>query len=82
MVGGLKLVASGLVIGLAAAAGTTRLIQTLLSNVNPLTPLVYISVAALFTIVAALACLLPALRASKIDPLSALSARPLVPVRR
>jgi predicted permease len=71
---GLQLVAVGLAIGLGAAAGTARLIQTLLFNVEPLNPLVYGSVAALFVTVAALACLVPSLRASRIDPLDALRA--------
>ena len=72
MQGGLQLVAIGLVIGLAGAAGAARLIRTLLFNVQPLDPLVYGGVTALFTIVATLACLLPSLRASRIDPLLAL----------
>ena len=72
MQGGLQLVAIGLVIGLAGAAGAARLIRTLLFNVQPLDPLVYGGVTALFTIVAMLACLLPSLRASRIDPLLAL----------
>jgi predicted permease len=72
MQGGLQLVAIGLVIGLAGAAGAARLIQSLLFNVQPLDPLVYGGVSALFTLVATLACLLPSLRASRIDPLIAL----------
>jgi predicted permease len=72
MQGGLQLVAIGLVIGLAGAAGAARLIQSLLFNVQPLDPLVYVGVAVLFTAVATLACLLPSLRASRIDPLLAL----------
>ncbi len=72
MRGGLGLVAIGLVAGLAAAAGTARLIRTLLFDVQPLDPLVYGGVAALFAVVAALACLIPSLRASRIDPLVAL----------
>ena len=72
MQGGLQLVAIGLVIGLAGAAGAARLIQSLLFNVQPLDPLVYGGVAALFTLVATCACLLPSLRASRIDPLLAL----------
>ena len=72
MQGGLQLVAIGLVIGLAGAAGAARLIQSLLFNVRPLDPLVYGGVAMLFTVVATLACLLPSLRASRIDPLLAL----------
>jgi ABC-type antimicrobial peptide transport system permease subunit len=69
---GLKLVAVGLIVGLALAAGVARLAQTLLYNVQPLDPLVYGGVAALFAAVAVLACLLPSLRASRIDPLMAL----------
>jgi len=71
---GLRLVAFGLVVGLAAAAGVAKLIQSLLFNVTALDPLVYGGVTLLFAIVAVLACLLPALRASRIDPLIALRA--------
>ena len=56
-------------LGLAAAAGAARVIQTLLFDVRPLEPLVYAGVAVIFALVAALACLLPSLRASRIDPL-------------
>jgi putative ABC transport system permease protein len=73
MASGLKLVAAGIAIGLAAAAGTAKLIATLLANVRPLDPLVYGSVALFFGIVAALACLIPSLRAARIDPVAALS---------
>ncbi|HXI30974.1 MAG TPA: ABC transporter permease [Vicinamibacterales bacterium] len=71
---GLRLVIVGLVAGLAAAAGAARLIETLLFGVRPLDPIVYGAVAALFTLVAILACLVPSLRASRIDPLIALRA--------
>ena len=71
---GLRLVAIGLVIGLTAAAGVGKLIQSLLFNVTPLDPFVYVGVTVLFAAIAVLACLLPALRASKIDPLVALRA--------
>ncbi len=71
---GLQLVAVGLVIGLAGAAAAARLIQTLLFDVKPIDPLLYGAVTVLFTIVAALACLLPSMRASRIDPLQALRA--------
>jgi predicted permease len=69
---GLRLVAFGLVVGLAAAAGVAKLISSLLFNVAPLDPLVYAVVTVLFAGIAVLACLLPALRASRIDPLIAL----------
>jgi predicted permease len=72
MRGGLSLVALGLVIGLAIAAGAARLIQSQLFSVQPLDPLVYGGVAVLFVLVATVACLLPSLRASRIDPLEAL----------
>ena len=71
---GLRLVALGLGLGLLAAAGVARLIQSLLFNVGLLDPLVYGGVAFLFAVVAAFACLVPALRASRIDPLVALRA--------
>ena len=71
---GLELVAIGLVLGLAAAAGAARVIQTLLFDVRPLEPMVYGGVAVTFALVAALACLLPSVRASRIDPIIALRA--------
>jgi putative ABC transport system permease protein len=71
---GLRLVAIGLVLGLAAAAGVGHLIRSLLFNVGALDPLVYAGVAVLFALVAVLACLIPSLRASRIDPLVALRA--------
>jgi predicted permease len=71
---GMKLVAVGLVLGLAAAAGAGRLIQTLLYYVQPLDPLIYLSVTVLFAVIAIVACLLPSLRASRIDPIIALRA--------
>jgi predicted permease len=74
MQGGLQLVGIGLVIGLAAAAGAARVIRTLLFDVQPLEPTVYAVVAVVFAFVASLACLLPSLRASRIDPLVALRA--------
>ncbi len=64
---GLKLVVLGLIAGLAAAAGAARLIQTLLFDVQMFDPIVYASVATLFGAVAALACFVPSLRASRID---------------
>ena len=72
--GGLRLVAIGLVAGIAGAAAAARLIQTLLFDVQPLDPLIYGGVAVVFTLVATLACLVPSVRASRIDPLAALRA--------
>jgi ABC-type antimicrobial peptide transport system permease subunit len=72
--GGLRLVAIGLVAGIAGAAVAARLIQALLFDVRPLDPLIYGGVAVVFTLVATLACLVPSVRASRIDPLAALRA--------
>ena len=69
---GMKLVALGLVIGLAGSAAGSRLLSSLLFEVKPLDPLVFGGVTVLFAIVAVLACLLPSLRAARIDPLVAL----------
>src|SRR5262249_27513163 len=71
---GLKLVGVGLVIGLAGAAGAARLIRALLFNVQPVDPVIYGGVGVLFSAVAAMACLAPSWRASRIDPLVALRA--------
>jgi predicted permease len=68
---GLGLVSGGLVLGLGGAAAAGRLIRQLLFGVEPLSGSVYVAVALSFALVAALACLGPSLRASRIDPLAA-----------
>ena len=62
----------GLVLGLAASAGAVRLIQSMLYGTRPLDPAIFAAVAATLLLVAALACLVPAWRASRIDPMQAL----------
>ncbi len=69
---GLRLVGAGLVLGIAAAAGSAWLIRALLFGVEPFNPLVFVVVAVLFLGIALLACLLPARRAARVDPLVAL----------
>jgi putative ABC transport system permease protein len=69
---GLRLVMIGLVLGLAAAAGASYLIRSLLFSVEPLNPLLYGGVSVLFVLIALVACLIPSLRAARIDPLTAL----------
>ncbi|HVP46397.1 MAG TPA: ABC transporter permease [Bryobacteraceae bacterium] len=66
------LAAAGIVIGLAAAWGLTRLMATMLFGVKPTDPMVFISVAALLGTVAFLASYIPARRAVAIDPAVAL----------
>ncbi len=65
----MKLVVLGLAAGLTAAFGLTRLMQTLLFNVNTTDPLTFAVIALLLTLVALLACYLPARRATKVDPI-------------
>ncbi|HTW62507.1 MAG TPA: ABC transporter permease [Terracidiphilus sp.] len=69
---GLRPALLGLVLGLAAGAAAVRLIRSLLYETQPLDPAVFAAVAALLLLVAALACLAPAWRASRLDPMQAL----------
>jgi predicted permease len=69
---GLRPALIGLVLGLAASAATTRLIRSQLYGTQPLDPLVLVLVTAALLAVAAAACLVPAWRASRLDPMEAL----------
>jgi putative ABC transport system permease protein len=69
---GLRPALWGLVLGLAASVGVTRLIASLLYGTRPLDPAVFVVVSGTLLLVAALACLLPAWRASRLDPMQAL----------
>jgi predicted permease len=66
------MVAIGMAIGLGAALVTTRLIATLLFELSPYDPSTIAAAALLMTVVAALAGYLPARRASRVDPMTAL----------
>jgi putative ABC transport system permease protein len=69
---GLALGGLGLAVGLAAAVAGTRLLTTMLFQVRPNDPFVYLAVAVLLVVVSLVASYVPARRASKIDPLTAL----------
>jgi ABC-type antimicrobial peptide transport system permease subunit len=62
----------GLVIGLAMSVAVTRMMTNLLFGVSPLDTPVIAAVAAMLTLVALLASLAPALRATRIDPMLAM----------
>jgi predicted permease len=66
---GLRLTGVGLVAGLAAAFGLTRLLQSQLFNVKPTDPLTMAAVAGFITLVAFVACYIPASRATRVDPM-------------
>ncbi len=69
---GMELAAIGVAIGIAGALAASRLLVTLLFGVTPLDPLTYAGVTLLLLSVAAIACYLPARRAMRLNPISAL----------
>jgi putative ABC transport system permease protein len=69
---GMLLTLIGVALGLAAAFGLTRVMQSLLFGVTTKDPLTFVVVSALLIAVAFVACFVPARRATKVDPLVAL----------
>jgi ABC-type antimicrobial peptide transport system permease subunit len=69
---GLLLTAGGLLFGVIVALAITRLMATLLYNVSPRDPLAFALAFLVMTLVAVIACFLPAWRATRIDPVRAL----------
>ncbi len=69
---GMKLVGTGIALGLLGAWALTRVLTTLLYEVKPTDPLTFLAVPVLLIVVASLACWLPARHAAKVDPLTAL----------
>jgi ABC-type antimicrobial peptide transport system permease subunit len=72
MANGLAVTIAGVGVGGAAAFETTRLMGYLLYDVNPLDPIVFAGAVALVIVSATTACAIPALRATRTDPLQAL----------
>jgi hypothetical protein len=68
----MALVCAGIAAGVAAASVSSRLIASILYGLSPDDPLTHLSVAILLVLVALVASLLPALPASRVDPMTAL----------
>jgi putative ABC transport system permease protein len=66
---GLRMTVIGLVVGLCASFGLTRLLEAQLFNVKPTDPVTMVSVAMFIAVVALIACYLPAARATRVDPM-------------
>jgi len=69
---GMTLAVIGLGIGLLSAIGVAQLLAKILFGVSAIDPLTFVAVSLLLGLVAALACYVPARRATKVDPLVAL----------
>jgi len=69
---GMALAGLGLAIGLVAALLLTRLMSAMLFSVAPHEPVVYLSIAVLLAVTAAIACWIPSRRAARVDPATAL----------
>ena len=69
---GMLLIACGVVIGAGGALAVTRFLSNLLFGVTPTDPFTFVAVSLLLCCVALLACLIPAVRATKVNPTVAL----------
>ncbi|NIM48590.1 MAG: FtsX-like permease family protein [Gemmatimonadales bacterium] len=69
---GMRLALIGVAFGLLAALGVTRVMNSLLFNVDRTDPVTIVAVSALLSAIALLACYLPARRAARVDPMTAM----------
>jgi putative ABC transport system permease protein len=71
---GLRLAGIGVAIGIAGALAVARLIEGVLFSISATDPAVYVSLAMMLLVITAFACYLPARRAMRVDPMTALRA--------
>ncbi len=71
---GLRLTAAGLVFGIVGSLAVGRLLTTMLFGVGPADPRIFAGTAVVLVAAAALACVIPARRATRVDPMIALRA--------
>ena len=69
---GLKFTLSGILIGIVIGLALTRFMSSLLFGVSAADPLTYVTASVLLLVVAVAACLIPAKRAARVDPIVAL----------
>ena len=72
VVSGMRWTIAGIAIGVVGAVGLSQLLRSVLFEVSPTDPLTFVAIPASLLIVALLACLIPARRATQIDPMRAL----------
>jgi putative ABC transport system permease protein len=72
VVQGMLLALIGVVLGVAGSLALTRVMSSLLYGVKPWDPITFVATAALLSVVALIACYVPARRASRVDPMVAL----------
>jgi putative ABC transport system permease protein len=71
---GLRLVLAGILVGVAAALGMTRFLEALLFGVDARDPRTFVAVPLVLILAGMLGCIVPALRATRVDPVTALRA--------
>ena len=69
---GLLQLAIGLLLGLALAVGVSSLLQMILFEVDPRDPVIFVVIGTVLSLTAATACMIPAVRATRVDPMHAL----------
>jgi putative ABC transport system permease protein len=69
---GMRMAFIGVALGLVAALGVTRVMNSLLFDVDRTDPVTFVAVSALLSFIALLACYLPARRAANVDPMTAI----------